>query len=207
MNKTTTNKMITNLRDASATDRLADHVSRLLRRQEGIAIRPLVALCIGSDRYTGDALGPLVGSYLEERGACLVYGSLDHPVHAGNLVETVNIVNARYLHPVIIAVDACLGRASEIGNIEAWEGGIEAGIAVGNRLPSVGHISLIGVVNAGGHLGYLDLQSTPLAIVVKLSRAIGEALAIALGRLAAQEAAAAVSRLSGGKACPTLYRE
>lgn len=203
MNKTAANKMVTNLRDAEATGRLADHVTRLLRRQEGLAIRPLVALCIGSDRYTGDALGPLVGSHLEERGACLVYGSLDHTVHAGNLVETVNIIAARHLHPVIIAVDACLGRASEIGNIEAWEGGIEAGIAVGNRLPCVGHISLIGVVNSGGHLGYLDLQSTPLSIVVKLSRVIGDALVLALGRLAAQDAAAGVSRLSGGKAYPT----
>lgn len=194
MSKRTSYKLVVNLRDGGVADRLADHLGRLLARQEGLAIRPIIALCIGSDRYTGDALGPLVGSHLEEQGACIVYGCLDHPVHAGNLVETVNIIESRYLHPIIIAVDACLGRASEIGNIEAWEGGIEAGIAVGNRLPCVGHISLIGVVNAGGHLGYIDLQSTPLSIVVKLSRVIGDALVAALGRLAARNAAAARPR-------------
>jgi putative sporulation protein YyaC len=199
-------KLIVNLREAGLAGRLAEHCWRLLAKQEGVAIRPLVALCIGSDRYTGDALGPLVGSYLEERGVCTVYGSLDHPVHAGNLVETVGIINARHPHPLIVAVDACLGRASEIGNIEAWNGGIEAGIAVGNRLPCVGHVSIVGVVNAGGHLGYLDLQNTPLAVVVKLSRAIGEALADVLGRMAARDAAAVVSRISAGTGGPTSGR-
>jgi len=200
-------KIVVNLREVGHVDKLAEHCWRLLRKQEGIAIRPLVALCIGSDRYTGDALGPLVGSYLEERGVCTVYGNLDHPVHAGNLVETVGMIAARHPHPVIVAVDACLGRTSEIGNIEAWDGGIEAGIAVGNRLPCVGDISIVGVVNAGSHFGYLDLQNTPLSIVVKLSRAIGEALVDTLGRMAVKEAAAVVSRLSGGTACPTSNRE
>jgi len=205
MGKKIADKLIVNIRE-NVADRLAEHIRRLLCQQEGIAIRPLIALCIGSDRYTGDALGPLVGSFLAERGACTVYGSLDHPVHAGNLLETVNIIAACHRHPVIIAVDACLGRVGEIGNIEVWEGGIEAGIAVGNRLPPVGHISVIGVVNAGGQFGYLDLQSTPLAIVIKLSRTIGEALVAAIGGLAAPEAAAGLSPLSGGgKDGPTSY--
>jgi len=202
MGKKIADKLIVNIRE-NVADRLAEHIRRLLCQQEGIAIRPLIALCIGSDRYTGDALGPLVGSFLAERGACTVYGSLDHPVHAGNLVETVGLINSRHVRPIIVAVDACLGRANEIGNIEAWSGGIEAGIAVGNRLPCVGHISFVGVVNAGGHLGYLDLQNTPLAIVVKLSRIIGEALAIAMTRLAVREAAAFDSRISEGTAGPT----
>lgn len=202
MIKPPADKMILNLRDPAPTERLAGHLAALLRRQEGLAMRPLIALCIGSDRYTGDALGPLVGTLLEEQGACIVYGNLDRPVHAGNLVETINIIGTRYLHPIIIAIDACLGKSSEIGNIEAWEGGVEAGIAVGNRLPCIGHISVVGVVNAGSQLGYLDLQSTPLSIVVKLSRAIGEALTGALRRLAICEAAAVLSPPSGEKAGP-----
>jgi putative sporulation protein YyaC len=48
---------------------------------------------------------------------------------------------------------------------------------VGNKLlPSIGHISIIGVVNASGKMGYLDLQSTPLSIVMKLSKIIGRAV-------------------------------
>lgn len=195
-------KLILNLRDNDLGDRLTRHITGLLEAQEGLAIRPLVALCIGSDRYTGDALGPLVGTFLEERDACVVYGSLDRPVHAGNLVDTINIINTCYFHPIIIAVDACLGKASEIGNIEAWEGGVEAGIAVGNRLPCVGDISVIGVVNAGSQLGYLDLQSTPLSIVVKLSQAIGEALVASLARMASRDAAAGLASLVRKKPVP-----
>ena len=86
--------------------------------------------------------------------------------------------------------------------VDPWEGGLEAGIAVGNRLPCVGTISVVGVVNAGSQLGYLDLQNTPLAIVVKLSRIIGEALAGVFRQAAGREAAAGLSRPSGETAGP-----
>ena len=185
-------KLIVSLADSGAGIKLADHLVRLLYLQENFFSRPLIALCIGSDRYTGDSLGPLVGSYLMEHSEVIVYGSLDQPVHAGNLVETVQIIQNGYSNPLIIATDACLGKTSEIGNIEAWEGSIEAGIAVGNRLPCVGDVSLVGVVNAGGQLGYLDLQSTPLSMVVKLSKVIGSALAETVRRVTSARDAAAI---------------
>lgn len=194
MGKKFTTKIIMNLREREVSDQLAGHILELLTMQEGVTVRPIVVLCIGSDRYTGDALGPLIGTYLEERGDYIVYGCLERPVHAGNLIETGKIIKAHYVHPIIIAIDACLGKINEVGNIEVWEGGLEAGIAVGNRLPSIGDLSIIGVVNAGGHFGYHDLQTTPLSIVVKLSKAIGEALVIAFGQLSAVDAAAGLSR-------------
>lgn len=194
MGKNVANKISLHLAETQASERLSDHLHYLITKQEGFKLRPLVILCIGSDRYTGDALGPLIGSALcENTEECIVFGSLDHPVHAGNLVETVNIINHRYHHPIIVAIDACLGKKAEIGNVEIWEGGLQAGIAVGNRLPSVGNVSIIGVVNAGGQIGYLDLQSTPLSIVVKLSKVISSALL------------AVVNELIPGTICPTSY--
>jgi len=177
MAKNTLNKLTVNLCDTDIREKLYQHLMTLLKDQQGFSLRPLVVLCIGSDRYTGDALGPLVGTYLQEHSECSVYGTLDHPVHAGNFVETLNIINHRYHHPLIIAVDACLGKVHEIGNIEIWQGGLAAGIAVGNRLPTVGDISVIGVVNGQSQIGYLDLQSTPLSKVIQLSKPIGIALA------------------------------
>ncbi|VBB07888.1 spore yyac: putative sporulation protein yyac [Lucifera butyrica] len=176
MGKQNDQKLTVHFSETAIQAKLCDYLIYLLNRQEGFNIRPMVILCIGSDRYTGDALGPLIGSYLEEHIDCIVYGTLESPVHAGNLVETVNLIQYQYHHPIVVAIDACLGRTNEVGNIEMWEGGIEAGIAVGNRLPCVGSISVIGVVNAGGQLGYLDLQSTPLSIVIKLSKIIGNVL-------------------------------
>lgn len=50
---------------------------------------PIILVCIGTDRSTGDALGPLVGTKLEQVGITnfQVFGTLDEPVHALNLEE------------------------------------------------------------------------------------------------------------------------
>lgn len=176
MKKNFNGKLVTNVNDASVHNKMYHHMMYLLEQQEELQKRAIVILCIGSDRYIGDALGPLVGSYLAENTQCIVYGSLENPVHAGNLVEVIHSIEEQYVQPIIIAVDACLGNNNEIGNLEIWEGGLEAGIAVGNKLPSVGSISIIGVVNSSGFVGYLDLQSTPLSIVMRLSKCIGRAL-------------------------------
>ena len=42
-------------------------------------------LCVGSDRATGDSLGPLVGSMLVERLSGMVFCTFEQPVHAANL--------------------------------------------------------------------------------------------------------------------------
>lgn len=180
MKKNIARKLVTNVNDPLVHNKIYHYIVSLLERQEELYKRSTIILCIGSDRYIGDALGPLVGSYLEENAQCRVYGSLDKPVHAGNLVEVVDVITKQYHQPVIIAIDACLGKNNEIGNIEIWEGGLEAGIAVGNKLPYVGNISIVGVVNASGVMGYLDLQSTPLSIVMRLSKCIGRAVGAAL---------------------------
>ncbi|WP_378953839.1 spore protease YyaC [Pelosinus sp. sgz500959] len=169
-------KLMINVHDSCAQSKMYHHIINLLEQQQELYNRKIILLCIGSDRYIGDALGPLVGSYLEEHTNCLIHGSLDHPVHAGNLIEVIEGIYQQKERPIVIAIDACLGNHNEIGNIEIWEGGLEAGIAVGTRLPCVGDISIIGVVNGSGRIGYLDLQSTPLSIVMKLSRLIGGAL-------------------------------
>ncbi len=182
MKKKIVDKLVINVNDILAYNKMYHYMLHLLEQQDELHNRKIIILCIGSDRYIGDALGPLVGSYLEENTECTVYGSLDKPVHAGNLVEVIQSIKEQYCQPIIIAVDACLGKHDEIGNIEIWEGGLEAGIAVGNKLPYIGTISIIGVVNASGYMGYLDLQSTPLSIVVKLSKCIGKVVGEAINK-------------------------
>src|SRR5206468_11598946 len=50
----------------------------------------VVYLCIGTDRSTGDYLGPMVGTYLDGLGYANVYGTIDNPTHAMNLSEILN---------------------------------------------------------------------------------------------------------------------
>lgn len=176
-------KMTFNFDDNNLRNRMSNYIIDLLKKEKSVVDRTIIILCIGSDRYIGDALGPLVGSYLEEHVNCIVYGSLDKPVHAGNLVEVIQRIDQQYYQPFVIAVDACLGKGNEIGNVEIWKGSLAAGIAVGASLPCVGDISIIGVVNASSYIGYLDLQNTPLSIVMKLSKGIGGALCDVINEL------------------------
>ena len=71
--------------------------------------QPLVLICIGSDRATGDCLGPLVGQSLMDFPVYSVYGTLQFPVHAKNLDKTMELIYKFHKNPFIIAIDSCLG--------------------------------------------------------------------------------------------------
>ena len=58
---------------------------------------PIVFLCIGSDRCTGDSLGPLVGDKLKllSLDNIYVYGNLESTVNATNLEKVINNIKSR----------------------------------------------------------------------------------------------------------------
>lgn len=74
----------------------------------------LVFLCVGSDRVTGDCLGPYVGHQLSGRNlwGVSIYGTLQKPVHALNLARTRESIHRLHPHALVIAVDASLGQKS-----------------------------------------------------------------------------------------------
>src|SRR5690625_784199 len=127
----------------------------------------LVVLCIGTDRSTGDALGPLTGTFLSQMNltSIQVYGTLHEPVHAINLQQTIDKINRKYNNPFIIAVDASLGKSSSIGCFITGNGSLQPGAALKKDLPAVGDAYVTGVVNIGGFMDYVVLQSTRLSIV------------------------------------------
>jgi len=70
--------------------------------------RTIVYLCIGTDRATGDCLGPLVGSRLQNYlPNAEVYGTLQQPVHAVNLEQVMSDLTRKHADPLVIAIDAC----------------------------------------------------------------------------------------------------
>jgi len=74
----------------------------------------LITLCIGTDKITGDCLGPLVGTKLLERGyRHPVHGTLQHPVHAVNLLSTISALQGNYAHPFLLVIDAAVGPAKK----------------------------------------------------------------------------------------------
>ena len=147
----------------------------------------LVLLCIGTDRATGDSLGPLTGHKLAARAAgftaarVAVYGTLEAPVHAQNLEENLVGIRARHPQSLIVAIDACLGRRSRIGWLTVSRGPVFPGAAARKALPGVGDISVMGTVNFSGALDVLVLQNTRLHIVMRMADIIADGIAAALG--------------------------
>ncbi|HBG17305.1 MAG TPA: spore protease YyaC, partial [Firmicutes bacterium] len=52
---------------------------------------------------------------------------LEQPIHAVNLGETISEINRRFKNPLIIAIDACLGRSENIGFISIKPGALRPG--------------------------------------------------------------------------------
>jgi putative sporulation protein YyaC len=145
------------------------------------ADRTLVLVCVGTDRSTGDALGPLVGSKLAKSSRLPVFGTLDEPVHAMNMTERLQSVTSMYRNPYIVAVDACLGQLSSVGSIQAAEGPVKPGAGVNKELPPVGDFHVTGIVNVGGFMEYFVLQNTRLSLVMNMADVISESILKATG--------------------------
>jgi len=137
----------------------------------------LVFLCIGSDRVTGDCLGPYIGHQLLEHlntdtHGVYVYGTLKSPVHALNLSRISRQI--KILHPegLVIAVDASLGQKKHLGYVTIADGALYPGAGVQKNLPPVGDIHITGIVNTAGLMEHLTLQTTRLSTVVALADVI-----------------------------------
>lgn len=137
-----------------------------------------VVTCIGTDRSTGDSLGPLTGSLLSMRHLenLHVYGTLHDPLHALNLQQCIDMINKKYRNPFIIAIDAALGTVSSIGTIHCGNGPLKPGSALKKELPEIGHAHICATVNINSELNYLVLQNTRLSLVYDMAYILSQAL-------------------------------
>ncbi len=142
----------------------------------------IVILCIGSDRATGDCLGPLIGHKLcqfqasRHKKSFRIFGTLENPIHAKNLEATMQMIRLYHANALIIAIDASLGIVDHIGYVTLGEGSLCPGIGVSKKLPAVGDIFITGIVNLSGFSSQMLLQTTHLNLVVKLADFITKGL-------------------------------
>ncbi len=142
-----------------------------------------VILCIGTDRATGDCLGPLVGEQLQAiDDRYKVFGTLAEPVHALNIKDVINYINTSILNPFVIAVDASLGDSSHVGSITVSNCPLFPGKGVNKKLPAIGDVSITGIVNLSGQSPSL-LQTTRLYTVMQLANCIADALVYSVNHL------------------------
>lgn len=160
--------------DDEAIDRLCNALHPALQGHDEATV-----FCIGTDRSTGDALGPIIGTLLlRYKVNANVIGTLDRPVTATNIAERMHEIKDDNF---IIAVDACLGQIKSIGEVTVSDGPLHPGMGLNKQLPSVGDIAIAGIVNMGGFMEYHMLQSTKLTIVLDMAAVITGALIGALG--------------------------
>ena len=165
------------LKDPAGLATLSASIERELETLGG-ARRPIAFACIGTDRSTGDALGPLVGQRLLKLGfdSEAVIGTLEDPLHALNLEERLGPLAGHRTPPLIVAVDAALGPMASVGAVHLRRGGLLPGQGVGKTLPRIGELAVTATVNVqAGALDVQVLQSTRLFLVQELAELIGVA--------------------------------
>lgn len=132
--------------DDSGQQQLTQRLTLEIKKRKNVW-EPLILLCIGTDKITGDCLGPLAGSKLKERGFPYpVYGTLEHPVHALNLPHTISALHKIYTRPFLLTVDAAVGSADHIGFVSLSPRPVLPGQGIRRPLSPVGSLSLTGIV-------------------------------------------------------------
>ncbi len=176
---------IANTKPAAQTD-VTDSLVSILA---DFPYQEIVCVCIGTDRSTGDSLGPLVGTFLSQHTSTnlTVLGTLDEPVHALNLPETINYLQQTHPYAVVIAIDACLGKLKNVGSIQVGVGPIRPGAGVNKQLPEVGQLHVTGIVNVAGFMEYMVLQNTRLSTVMKMAQMISNSIIDAVQQLQIQK--------------------
>lgn len=146
----------------------------------------VVFFCIGTDRVIGDSLGPITGSLLKEKfGDEAVYGDLFNNVTYENIERTLNAINCKHKNPYIIAIDAALSSAENIGKIFVDNSGINFGDSLGKAYNQIGNIGIKVVVGKDYNnpvLNYSSLQNISLSKILKLSKKTFEGISVIMNK-------------------------
>lgn len=139
-----------------------------------------VVVCIGSDLSVGDSLGPVTGTKLKEKlkdYGVYVYGTLAKPITAHEVKYTNQFIKNTHPNSTVIAIDAAVGTAGDIGLIKVARRGLRPGSGANKRLAKVGDVSVMGIVAEKTLFNYSLFSSTRLNIVYKMAEIIAEGVA------------------------------
>lgn len=136
-----------------------------------------IFVCIGSDLILGDSLGPLVGTFLKNKGVkSYVYGTLNFPITAKEIEYARTYLKQMHPSSIIIAIDAAVGSADDVGLIRVLNRGLKPGLGVDKNLGTVGDNSIIGVVAGKSLQNYNLFNLTRLNLVYRMAEQISEGI-------------------------------
>lgn len=139
-----------------------------------------IILCVGSDLSVGDSLGPVAGTKLREKLKGLnvyVYGTLTSPITAHEVKYMNDFLRQTHPDSPIIAIDAAVGTAGDIGLIKVNKKSLKPGSGANKKLSKVGDVSIMGIVAEKTMFNYSLFSATRLNIVFKMAEIIAEGVA------------------------------
>ena len=139
-----------------------------------------VFMCIGTEKVFSDSLGPRVGTLLNENMLfpAFVYGLCEQNITAENLLYSYNFIKALHPESKIVVIDAAVGSKEQIGNVQVCDGGILPGAATNKNLPSVGDVSIVGIVADKGMSDFYTLNSEKDRLVGQIAQFIADAILV-----------------------------
>jgi len=164
-----------NLYNAMAPGGVCLSLQKILPPDSGVP----VVLCIGSDLSVGDSLGPVTGTKLKEKLTglnCYIYGTLAKPITAHEVKYMNDFLRSTHPGSPVIAIDAAVGLAGDIGLIKLCKHGIKPGSGANKKLSKVGDVSIMGIVAERSMFNYSLFSATRLNIVYKMSEIISEGI-------------------------------
>ncbi len=138
-----------------------------------------VVLCIGSDLAIGDSLGPVCGTLLRKKKCAdlFVYGTLKKTITAKEIKYMNDFLRETHPSCPILAIDAAVGDAGDIGLIKVTNTGVRPGLGANKRLGKIGDVGILGIVAERSVFNYSLLNLTRLDLVYRMAEIIAEGVA------------------------------
>lgn len=148
--------------------------------KKNISNPKITFLCIGTDRVTGDSLGPIVGSNIQK---FIDSKKISNIEVIGNLEKNLNNTNieeyTEKLEDIIIVIDSAISNTYDIGQIIIDEKNIKAREALDNGKDINSNINIKCIVAKNfenDETNFLMLQNVKLGIVLNLAEKVSKSL-------------------------------
>ena len=138
----------------------------------------LLFLCIGSEKISGDCIGPIVGTLLKEkyRIPYPVLGTEDNSVNGANIRAYRDNIKKYFPDYKIIAVDSAVGDDKDLWTLKIREGGVRAGGALNPSVEYYGEVGILAVVGSKSGNVLDNLLSAPYSKIVDCAERIAKTI-------------------------------
>lgn len=138
--------------------------------------RPIIFLCIGTDKIIGDSFGPVVGHFLTKDENIIIYGNLMDTVNANNLYKVNEEIRNKYINPYVVVIDSAISNKELINKIVIGSGSINPGSALNKDLMEIGDMYINAVVGEISKNNFEELKKVKLYDIFNLSNSVVEAI-------------------------------